>query len=361
VRSGFADAIGSTLGASLAFGVIAGSGAPGGSLSNTGATGGTGAGGGVEARGGGGGVEARGGDGARGILNGAGFDGAGSDPRRAATVGREEAVEIGGGAALGSTAGAPPLVEPASRLATSGGRADCAARAARTDSGVTEARGTGVRPGEPSEPGVSEAERGVSVAASPGALGGALGERVAAPGELDRDGSARAGCGGADSEEVGSARNSFGRMSAGTVGSFGMTGEISGLELSCSASPAHSESISAVSGALDRARDGGLEASSNDCREGTGVARSAPAPAGAEDVTAGAGTEAAPVSCPDPDFSEVLLVLEPFFFPRRPCALIALRETIWRVFAKKARTVRAKTRPLAADDSAIGATHHQRS
>jgi hypothetical protein len=139
-----------------------------------------------------------------------------------------------------------------------------------------------------------------------------------------------------------------------------MTGEISGLELSCSASPAHSESISAVSGALDLARDGGIEASSNDGREGTGEARSLPAPVGVGDVTAGAGVEGAAGPCPGGwDFPELSLVLEPFFFPRRPCALIALRDTIWRVFAKKARTVRAKTRPLAADDSAIGAKHRK--
>ena len=135
-----------------------------------------------------------------------------------------------------------------------------------------------------------------------------------------------------------------------------MTGEISGLEPSCSASPAHSESISAVSGALDVAGDGRLEGSSNDGREGTGEARSLPALAGLEDVTVGVAA-GAPASCPDPDFSGLSLVLEPFFFPRRPCALIALRGTIWRVFAKKARKVRAKTRPFAADDSAIGATH----
>jgi hypothetical protein len=333
VRSGLAEAIGSAFGASLAFGASVGSGALGGSLFNTGTAGGTGA---------GGGVDARGGEGARGILKGAGLEGVGSEARRAVAGGRDEAVTAGGGAALGITAGVPPLVEPASRLATSGGRADCAARAARTDNGVTEARGNGVRPGVLSEMGGREAGRDVSAAGSPGALGGTLGERLGVAGELARDGSANPDRDGAGSEELGSGGVSFGRMSAGTVGSLGMTGEISGLALSCSASPAHSESISSVSGALERARDGGIEASSNDCREGTGVARSLPGPAGVEDVTVGGGPEGTPASCPEPDFSEVLLVLEPFFFPRRPFALIALRETIWRVFAKKARTVSAK-------------------
>jgi hypothetical protein len=175
--SGFAFAPGSGFEASLAFGIGAGSGGVGigaGSLFNTGAGGGS-----LFNTGAGGGVDARGGDGARGMLNGAGFEGAASDSRRVPIGGREEVVTVGG-AALGITAGGAPLVEPASRLATSGGRADCAARAARTDNGVTEARGKGVRPGElgggRSDTDGSEAGRAVSASASSGELGGTLGE-----------------------------------------------------------------------------------------------------------------------------------------------------------------------------------------
>lgn len=47
----------------------------------------------------------------------------------------------------------------------------------------------------------------------------------------------------------------------------GITGETSGLSAS---SPAHSESISPVSGALDKAREGRAASESNEGRDGTG-------------------------------------------------------------------------------------------
>ena len=293
--------------------------------------------------------------------------------------------------------GGAALSELGSRLATSGGRAETAARAARTDRGVTDARGIGVRlSGARSEAGGSDPERDGGAAS--GELGllelervVALGVEVAGIAELDCDGAAERD-GSADRDgSIGEGpesglivsessvsrssspraddgtgsepwRPSF-RISEGTTGSLGITGEISGLVPPVSASPAHSESISAVSGALEIARDGRLEASSNEGRDGTGEDRSPRPPlAGAEDVMvgaepgpegtagddglvpaagldgdrAGSGMDAGEGSGVFDDPAEVPLLADPSFLPRGRCALIALRETIWPVFPKKA-------------------------
>ncbi len=80
-------------------------------------------------------------------------------------------------------------------------------------------------------------------------------------------GAALRAVGGGGSEERSGGLESEGCRSAGNVGPLGITGETSGLSAS---SPAHSESISPVSGALDKAREGRAASESNDGLEGTG-------------------------------------------------------------------------------------------
>jgi len=175
-----------------------------------------------------------------GELTGARSDGGGTEPERAAVeltsglLGRDGSDGARGGV-LGRTDGA---------LGALGARDDTA--------GGVELEAPGGWNGMVGELLV---DLGPSVAACAASVSG--------PGPVLRE------VGGAGSEERAGRRESAGCKSAGSVGPLGITGDTSGLT-SGSPSPAHSESISPVSGALDRAREGRAASESRDGRDSTG-------------------------------------------------------------------------------------------